>query len=102
MPERVDGPSLAPWEQRRKRSYYLNTTLPGVQLADVVALLDELDLLSRFSARVREDFVVLWRANGEAFDRFDDADEARHMLNDYCVEAFVNTVVAFIETTRRK
>lgn len=101
IPERDGGPSLAPWERARVRSYYLNTTLPGDQLEDVVALLEELDLSSRFSARVREGFVVLWQANGQAFQHFDDADEARHVLNGFCAEAFVNTVVAFIETTRR-
>lgn len=101
MPERDRGPSLAAWEQARVRSYYLNTTLPGMQLADVVALLEELDLADQFSARVREGFVVLWRANGQSFAGFDDADEARHVLTGNCAEAFVNTVVAFIETTRR-
>lgn len=101
MPSRDTGPSLAAWEQARVRSYYLNTTLPGVQLADVVALLDELGLSAQYSARVREGFVVLWRVNGQAFAGFDEADAARHVLNGHCAEAFVNTVVAFIETTRR-
>ena len=101
MPERVTGPAMAAWERSRVRSYYLNTTLPGVQLADVVDLLDELGLAGRFSVRTRDDFVVLWRANGQAFTQFDDAEEARYLLAGSCAEAFINTVVAFVETTRR-
>jgi hypothetical protein len=100
-PERSDLDWLASWEQRRTRSYYLQTTLPGSLLQDIIDLLDDLNLTENFQARIRDDFVVMWSARGVSFPRFDDAEKARIMLESKAPEAFGNTVVAFVETTRR-
>ncbi|GAB4509824.1 MAG: hypothetical protein OHK0046_05510 [Anaerolineae bacterium] len=99
LPERAE--LLDSWEQSRVRSYYLNTTLPGTLLQDVVRLLENLSLAENFQARVRDDFVVLWGSKGISFPKFDDVEKARHLLASAAPEAFENTVVAFIETTRR-
>lgn len=101
MRERPKQNALTSWEEKRVRSYYLNTTLPGSHLQDVVDLLDDLALSAQFLARIRDDFVVLWRDTGISFQKFDDAEKARHQLSTAAPEAFGNTVVAFIETTRR-
>jgi hypothetical protein len=101
LPERDDFNWLTAWEQKRSRSYYLNTTLPGLLLQDVIDLLDDLGLADNFQARVRDDFVVLWGSKGISFHKFDDVEKARNQLATKAPEAFKNTVVAFIETTRR-
>lgn len=101
LPERSVRSMLAPWEQGRVRSYYVNTTLPGSVLRDVQDLLDEIGLGDNFTARVRDDFVVLWGSKGISFHKFDDAEKARAMLVTKAPEAFSNAVVAFVETTRR-
>lgn len=99
LPERSELSDT--WEQKRVRSYYLNTTLPGTLLQDVIDLLEDLELAGSFQARVRDDFVVLWASKGLSFPKFDDVEKARHLLASAAPEAFENTVVAFIETTRR-
>jgi len=100
-PERDDYSHKSLWERSRTRSYYLNTTLPGSFLQDITDLLDNLGLSMSFLARVRDDFVVLWAHKGLSFQKFDDVEKARQMLISRAPEAFSNTVVAFIETTRR-
>lgn len=102
MPEREDTIAIAAWEQQRVRAYYLNTTLPADQDQDVMELLTELNLGNQFAVRTRDGFVVLWQANGKAFVGFDEAEEARHRLTEACAEAFLSTVVAFMETTARR
>lgn len=101
LPERGSYSMRAPWEQNRVRSYYVNTTLPGLVLRDVQDLLDEIGLGDNFTARVRDDFVVLWGNKGISFHKFDDAEKARALLISKAPEAFNNAVVAFVETTRR-
>ena len=101
LPERSDFNWVASWEQKRSRSYYLNTTLPGSQLQDIMDLIDDLGFSDRFQARVRDDFVVMWGSKGLSFQKFDDVEKARQLLVSKASDAFENTVVAFIETTRR-
>ena len=101
LPERGDYSYKSLWERSRTRSYYLNTTLPGSFLQDIVGLLENLTLSGNFQARIRDDFVVLWAHKGLSFQKFDDVEKARQMLISRAPEAFQNTVVAFIETTRR-
>lgn len=101
LPERQELAKLATWEQMRVRSYYLNTTLPGSMCDEVINLLDDLDLQDRFHARVRDDFVVLWRNQGRAYRKVEEAEKARYTLTSKAPEAFINTVIAFIETERR-
>ncbi len=100
LPERTELTKLATWEMSRVRSYYLNTTLPGNMLDEVAALLADLGIEDMFLPRVRDDFVVLWRSQGRSFQKVDDAEKARYLLTSKAPEAFINTVVAFIETTR--
>jgi len=100
LPEQSIIFEMTEWEQNRIRSFYLNTTLPGSLLSDVVDLLEDLELSDQFQVRVRDDFVVLWRSKGKAFSKFDDAERARLLLAEKAPEAFENTVVAFIETSR--
>lgn len=101
LPERQESAHIGPWERLRSRSYYLNTTLPASFLPDISNLLEELELEDEFQARVRDDFVVLWGSKGISFQKFDDVEKARQTLIARSSEAFQNTVVAFIETTRR-
>lgn len=101
LPERGDLDWLTGWERNRTRSYYLHTTLPASLLKDVVDLLRDLDFLENFQARVRDDFIVIWGSGGIAFHKFDEAEKARQTLVSSAPEAFLNTVVAFIETSRR-
>ncbi len=100
LPEQSEFSSQTLWEQNRVRSFYLNTTLPGSLLNDVLDLLEDLELSSNFQARVRDDFVVLWGSKGIAFQKFEDAEKARLKLASKAPEAFENTVVAFVETSR--
>ncbi len=100
LPERNELNKLATWEMNRVRSFYLNTMLPGSMLDEVESLLDDLGLMSMFQPRVRDDFVVLWRSKGMAFLKVDDAEKARYLLTSKAPEAFVNTVLAFVETDR--
>jgi len=100
LPERSELSKLATWEMRRVRSFYLNTTLPGLMLEEVETLLEELGLIEMFLPRLRDDFVVLWRAQGRAFNKIDDAEKARYLLTSKAPEAFINTVIAFIETDK--
>jgi hypothetical protein len=82
-----------------KRSYYLNTVLSDSDLNNVQTTLDDLDLIEHFTARVRDNFVVIWGRNGLPFRRFDDAEKARELLAVKAPGLFGATVVAFIETT---
>lgn len=100
MPEHSQSAHMANWEHARVRSYYLNTTLPGALVSDVEKLLEDLGLSVMFQPRVRDDFVVLWATKGTAFAKFDDAEKARHLLTSKSPEAFMNTVIAFVETTQ--
>lgn len=99
--QRLDVDDKTAWEKSRSRSYYLNTTLPGILLQDVADLLEDLGLADRFQPRVRDDFVVLWGSKGVSFHKFDDVEKARNLLASRSPEAFENTVVAFVETDRR-
>ncbi|MEQ8674418.1 MAG: hypothetical protein RLP44_06775 [Aggregatilineales bacterium] len=101
LPERNELDKLATWEMNRVRSFYLNTMLPGSMLDEVEGLLDDLGLMAMFQPRVRDDFVVLWRSKGMAFLKVDDAEKARYLLTSKAPEAFVNTVLAFVETDRQ-
>lgn len=101
LPDRDAFSTLSTWEQQRIRSYYVNTTLPGSVLHDVEDLLEEIGLADTFTARLRDDFVVLWGAKGLSFHKFDDAEKARVLLVERAPDAFTYAVVAFIETTRR-
>lgn len=87
--------------QQRVRSYYLNTTLAGSQLPEVESSLMRLGVDDEFDVRVRDDFVVIWGAQGRGFTNFDSAEEARTYLARQHPELFKSTVIAFIETTRR-
>jgi hypothetical protein len=101
MPERNEFASLAAWETTRVRSFYLNTTLPGLMLDDVRELLEDLGLDDLFHPRVRDDFVILLGDKGISYPRFEDAEKARYLLTSRAPEAFLNTVIAFVETSKR-
>lgn len=87
--------------EARVRSYYLNTTLDHDQISTIVSSLERLGLEEEFHARNRYDFVVIVGTQGRAFPSFDEAEEARCLLIDQAPEIFQDTVVAFIETSRR-
>ena len=101
LPERRERLWVSVWEAHRTRSYYLNTTLPGHLLDDIVQVLSDLGLAGNFVGRVRDNFVVLWSSKGISFAKFDDAEKARALLAAKAPDAFANTVVAFIETTTK-
>lgn len=85
----------------RVRSYYLHTTLNGNLRSDVEKSLERLGLDDDLHVRTRDDFVVILGKQGRAFANFDEAEEMRLLLVDQAPEVFQETVVAFIETTRR-
>lgn len=101
LPESYNPAWITPWEANRTRSYYLNTALPESLLGDVVDLLDDLGVRTSFDVRTRHQFVVLWNEKGISFPKFDDAEKARLLLASKAPDAFANTVVAFVETSRR-
>lgn len=79
------------------RTYYLNTTLPKKQMAQVRQALDSMNMLGRFSVRVQEIFVIIRGPSGVAFNNFDDAERAREILVEQIPELLADTVVAFVE-----
>lgn len=87
--------------QERFRSYYLHTTLSGSHHAEVTQTLNDLGLMDELHARVREDFVVILGTHGRSFTTFDEAEQMRLHLVDQNPAVFEETVVAFIETSRR-
>lgn len=81
------------------RSYYLNTKLGKTERQLVQEYLNSVGLEEQFSVRVRQDFVVIWGANGVAFGSFDDAERSRELLTLQSQDMFSELVVAFVETT---
>ena len=79
------------------RVYYLNTTLGRESLKSVQAALLDLDLSNELTARLRHDFVVIWKKDGAAFYRFDDAERNREQLILKSPNLFGDTVVSFVE-----
>jgi hypothetical protein len=101
LPRHYEIQYMTLWEQRRTRSYYLNTTRHRDERAMIEAALKAVGLDHAFLPRIRDDFVILWRHKGLSFRKFDDAEKAREMLLLRDPETFGDTVVAFIETTLR-
>ncbi len=87
---------------QRTRAYYLHTTLDASALDTVRESLLTLGMDVSIEPRIRDQFVVLMAENGRAFDGFDEAEEARALLAADAPEVFSETVVAFVETNRRK
>lgn len=83
--------------QSSSRSYYLNTALSKSHRNEVEQQLQAIELLSRFSVRVQEKFVIIRGPNGMPFPAFDDAEKARELLVSRAPDFFKNTVVAFVE-----
>ncbi len=79
------------------RVYYLNTTLGRESMGTVEDALVDLGLADSLTARLRQDFVVIWKKDGAAFYRFDDAERNRERLMIKSKSLFGNTVVAFVE-----
>lgn len=79
------------------RVYYLNTTLARDELDKVESALKQIGLDIKLTSRLRQDFVVIWKKDGVAFYRFDDAERNREHLMLKAPELFGNTVVAFVE-----
>jgi hypothetical protein len=87
--------------QARVRSYYLHTTLATHHREAVEQALGQLGLADELHARLRDDFVVILGMQGRSFRTFDEAEQMRLLLADQLPELFEETVVAFIETSRR-
>lgn len=79
------------------RVYYLNTTLDRDSLSSVQDILAQMGMSDFLTARLRQDFVVIWKKDGAAFYRFDDAERAREKLMIKSNSLFGDTVVAFVE-----
>lgn len=79
------------------RSYYLNTRLPKSQKDTVEAALAEVGLLSTYSVRMQEIFVIIRDAKGLPFKNFDEAEQARENLVAQVPSLLSDLVVAFIE-----
>ena len=79
------------------RVYYLNTTLSSESLKPVQDALQTLGLADELTARLRYDFVVIWKKDGAAFYRFDDAERNRENLILNSPDLFGDTVVSFVE-----
>lgn len=87
--------------QPRMRAYYLHTTFNHDLRERVEESIVELGLDDVLNVRLRDDFVVIFGENGRAFVSFDEAENARQQLAEYQPDVFQDTVVAFVETTRR-
>jgi hypothetical protein len=79
------------------RAYYLNTALPKTDKGRVENRLQTLDLLTRFSVRATEKFVVIRGPNGVAFNGFEETEKARELLIASAPDVFADTIVAFVE-----
>lgn len=79
------------------RVYYLNTTRGKDALQTVQSALVDLELSDGLTTRLRHDFVVIWKKDGAAFYRFDDAEHHREQLILKSPELFGDTVVSFVE-----
>jgi CheY-like chemotaxis protein len=85
--------------RQRVRSYYLNTTLPKSQLADVQACLESNGIGEEFLARVRGDLVIVLGKKGAPFPQLTDAENGQKQLLGKEPDLFRDTAVAFIEAT---
>jgi CheY-like chemotaxis protein len=83
----------------RVRSYYLNTTLPDLRLAEVEAALRDQDLARDFLARSRGGLVAILGKNGAPFRQLKDAERAQKVLLNKAPDLFRNTAIAFVETS---
>lgn len=79
------------------RVYYLNTILSQESLKPVQDALKALGLSDELTARLRHDFVVIWKKDGAAFYRFDDAERNRENLMLDLPDLFGDIVVSFVE-----
>ncbi len=79
------------------RAYYLNTALAKTEKAVIENRLAECDLLTRFSVRTQDRFVIIRGPNGMAFPGFEEAERARELLVQQDAALFGETVVAFVE-----
>jgi CheY-like chemotaxis protein len=82
----------------RVRSYYLNTTLPEIHLAEIEASLRDPELDGDFLARVRGSLIAVLGKNGAPFRQLKDAERAQKLLMVRAPELFEHTAIAFVET----
>lgn len=83
----------------RVRAYYLNTTLPKSQLANVQSLLKALHLAERFDAASHSEMVAVMGKAGAPFKHLEDAEEAQRLLGEQAPDIFKDAVVAFVEVS---
>ena len=98
LPERGRFGTRVLDKANRVRTYYLSTTLPRSQLANIETLLQNLGLAGEFLARNRNDFVIILGRNGAPFRTVQEAEQAQKILRARAPEVFQDLTLAFIET----
>ncbi|MCS7070600.1 MAG: hypothetical protein NZM00_03785 [Anaerolinea sp.] len=83
----------------RRRIFYINTTLPAVELGRVTQEVSSSGLGDAFMVREYDDLVTVWRKSGEGFTELPDAEDALRWLSNAAPQTFQDAAVAFIETS---
>jgi CheY-like chemotaxis protein len=83
------------------RAYYLSTLHPRSQLGQIQSLLAELDLIEQFTARTREQVVVILGKNAVPFRSPQDAERAQTVLEARAPDHFQDITIAFTEASVR-
>lgn len=82
----------------RRRTFYINTTLPPSELPRVTQDVISGGLGDAFTVREHDDVVSVWRRNGDGFSELPDAEDALRWLMNAAPRTFKDSAVAFIET----
>lgn len=84
----------------RVRSYYLNTTLPKSQLANVESILVSTQLADDFTALEEGDLIAIRGKNGSFFSELEAAENAQKQVIAAAPGIFKDVAVAFIEVVQ--
>ncbi len=86
----------------RIRAFYLSTSFPKAKLGDIQSVLVEVSVAEQYTARTRDNAVVILGKNGVPFRTPEDAERALALLKSKSPNAFSNLVIAFIETSKQR
>jgi len=81
----------------RRRTFYINTTLPESELQRVEQQISDAGLSDAFSVRMHDDMVSVWRRDGRGFSELPDAEDALRWLMSASPHTFTDSAVAFID-----
>ncbi|MDX1992967.1 MAG: response regulator [bacterium] len=84
----------------RLRAFYLSTLLPKSDLPVVQRMIEQLGAVQEYTARLREDSVVILGKNGIPFRTVQEAEKARDYFSSKAPQTVPTLTVAFIETSK--